>query len=781
MRFHFSRFQLAVRCFTVSAATFSMLLGSSLEAAQVSSSYNATPFGGYGSLAARPAQNYATSRPAQSDSTGSNYQSMSPDSWGSSAPGSGDPFSSSVPASALNNPAMAGYGPPAQSQVNSQNPYAQTPGRYSPAQGYAQPYANQSAPGNQYESTGAPSMQTLLGNDRARESAQPDRIAPPSPFRPAEYDLQDPRDIPLAPTIPSSILDENNNRLDRTQQGAVDQVLPPSAGIAAPQERLSLDAPAELQNQTDIVSKSTLSEQSLPRTNEAPLNQLQSPVPQAAEVESNSFQPSESNPFPQTPAQPFVPGTAGPMTPYQMPQVFETVPGNAPMMAPSTAPPTNDPAGFGWGNAPGVFQRGAQPNEIIQTQPARQAQPARKGPRFPLPFGLNSKGFGTKGIGKGFGKRKSQLDLAKPDQGHARNRKAIDPNTYPPQPVAHSHPVYIPTAMPNGQYRPDLAQRSPLPTVRNPGTYDSGHEEYDFEKKKTQYPPFSEILATGRWFGAIEGQFLKPRFNGNSGITILDQSGGFDSTDSQVFDFDSEFIPNLRFGFESKYGPGFEVDYRTLRTASIVQSFTSGASSSGSLNAALPDSSLSSQIATTAAGQTISGAHTFNLKSYGFSVFKEVQLPITRINGVFGFQAAEIDHQVDATVDDGAGTILQSLNTRSNMRAFGPRIRLEYYRPVGHTPFEFITQVGGSLMFGKRDQFIRGPGPDLLQRVGTDEIINTLEFLTALQVKQRIGENRSVYGRLGFMNQTFNSGGSGFLAQDDFGLRGFTFMVGVNR
>jgi hypothetical protein len=335
--------------------------------------------------------------------------------------------------------------------------------------------------------------------------------------------------------------------------------------------------------------------------------------------------------------------------------------------------------------------------------------------------------------------------------------------------------------MPNAQFRPDLAQRSPLPTVRNSGTYDSGHTQYDFEDKKTQYPPFSEILATGRWFGGIEGQFVKPRFNGNSGIVILDQSGGFDFVDSQVFDFDFEFIPNFRFGFESKYGPGFEVDYRNLRTASVVQSFTSGANTSASLNASLPDMNVGSQIATSAAGQTLSGAHTLNFESFGFSVFKEVQLPITRINGMFGFQAVDIDHQVDATVVDGAGLVLQNLNTRSDMRAFGPRIRLEYYRPVGHTPLEFVTQAGGSLMFGKRDQFILGPGTDSFQRVGADEIVSSFEFLTALQIKQRIGENRSVYGRVGYLNQTFNSGGSGFLAQDDFGLRGVTFMVGVNR
>ena len=147
---------------------------------------------------------------------------------------------------------------------------------------------------------------------------------------------------------------------------------------------------------------------------------------------------------------------------------------------------------------------------------------------------------------------------------------------------------------------------------------------------------------------------------------------------------------------------------------------------------------------------------------------------------MFGFQTIDIDHEVDATVTDGAGAVLQSLSSRSDMRAFGPRIRLEYFRPVGHTRLEFLTRMSGALLFGKRDQFIT-EGVNSFQRVGTDEIVTKFGFLTALQIKQRIGENRSVFGRIGYLNESFNSGGSGFLAQDDFGVRGITFLVGINR
>ena len=828
MRYCSPRLKLAARCCcSIAAITLSTLLGSSLEAVQVSDGYNTTAFSGYGMPPAEPvAQDYSTSRPMHADPTGDSYQSMSPDSWGNSAPIPTNPIASPVPASALRNQGIARY--PLSTRAPESSSSASSSGAYSTASAAnatGQMSSNQFSPGYQYKSTGAPSMRAMLGERQTNQSSTPvpaASVPARSPFRSMQFGLQDPKDIPLAPTIPSSILDENDNRLDLVKPDVVDNVLPPAAEETSPMDGPELEAPPQPSNQPIIAPPLMPNSNSILQTPEAPSTDLQPPLTPASEHIDNSFQSVESTPYPQTNAQPFASTTAQPypqttaqpfgstmiqpyaqtnaqpfasatnqpIAPYQMPQVFEAAPANAPMLAPTIVDSrTNASNGFGWGNAPGMFQKRSQQGVMAQpgltqqfvTQPqfsqtpfAPQAEPSR--PKFPLPFGMN-----PKSLGKMFESKKVQLDLEDSTHGKKRFGKPVDPNTYPPQPVAHSQPPISPSHMPSSQFRPDLAQRSPLPTVRNAGTYDSGATEYDFENKKREFPPFSEILATGKYFAAIEGQFVKPRFNGNSGLAISNSSGGTNFTDSQVFDFDFEFIPSFRAGFESKYGPGFEVDYRNLRTASVVQSFTSGAASSASLRAALPDVSLTSVISTMAPGQTLSGAHTFNLESYGFSVFKAVQLPVTRISGSFGFQALDIDHQVDATVVDGAGTVLQSLFTQSDMRAYGPRIRIDYFRPVGHTRLEFLSQAGGSVLFGKRDQRISGQGIDSFQRIGTDEIVTTFEFLTALQIRQRVGENRSMFGRIGFLNQSFNSGGSGFLPQDDFGLRGITVQVGINQ
>ena len=828
--------QFATRYCSISAIALLTLLGGSADAAQAGYGYQTTQYGAFSPAPASAptalTQNFATSRPYQSDPTGSTYQSMSPDSWGNSGPSGADPFSAG--------PSFAPrFAPPSQRGQGS-FAYGQPPLQYGqpPLQHGQPPFQNPivqntppahpQSPAQQYESTGAPSVEQLLSNQTTRPSPPSNRVAPPSPFRPAEFDLQDPKDIPLAPKIPSSILDLDNNRLDSRSPNlanAVVNVTPPGQTPAVPRAELqspengiqlepaaptpTLDpqlpttdnvVPGPLPRNDSVQGKIELPNNPLPPTAPQTLNGPENSLQQAPEVQYPqttaqpfSVQPSPEVQYPQTTAQPFgtlnqapqVQAPQVPLAPYQLPQVFQNVPANAGVPVPTAvAPQPGGTSGFGWGNAPGIFQQRTHASPAPPHQLAPQAQP-KTGPSFTLPFGMGSKLFK-----KRFGSKKSQLDLTDPNFSPKKRPrlgqpKPVDPNTYPPQPVPHSQtpvrpPSGIPPHVPNAQFRPDLAQRAPLPTVRNPGTYDSGRTKYDFEEKKREFPPFSEILATGRYFGSIEGQLLKPRFNGTSGITILDQSSGTNFTDSHVFDFGYDLNPSVRVGFESKYGPGFEFDYREIRSTSDLQSFTSGVATSASLRSALPDVSLSSVISTTAPGQTLSGTQNLEVEEFGFSVFKEVQLPVTRINGMFGFQTIDIDHEVDATVTDGAGAVLQSLSSRSDMRAVGPRVRLEYFRPVGHTRLEFLTRMSGALLFGKRDQFIT-EGVNSFQRVGTDEIVTKFGFLTALQIKQRIGENRSVFGRIGYLNESFNSGGSGFLAQDDFGVRGITFLVGVNR
>ena len=324
-------------------------------------------------------------------------------------------------------------------------------------------------------------------------------------------------------------------------------------------------------------------------------------------------------------------------------------------------------------------------------------------------------------------------------------------------------------------FRPEVGFRNATPTVRNYGAYDSG-KKYDFEDKKKEFPPFSEILATGRYFGSASMLYLRPSFQGNTAITS--QGPGFG--ESTTFDFDFEVAPQFRFGFESKYGPGLELNYWQYDETSNDATFVSNGVVSGTTSTWMLGPSAWTRLSATNAGDTIVTNHSIDVESFGASFFKEVKLPISRINGIFGFQYVSVAQAMNASLSN-AGIELGTLNSRSDMRAFGPKLGFEYYRPVGHTKLEFITAIGMGVLFGRRDQFVENTVAGDFSRVGADEFITNFDFMTGVQYKKMIAENRAYFARAGFTYQTWIGGGTAVNPQDDFGLSGFSISVGYNR
>lgn len=323
-------------------------------------------------------------------------------------------------------------------------------------------------------------------------------------------------------------------------------------------------------------------------------------------------------------------------------------------------------------------------------------------------------------------------------------------------------------------FAPNMAYRTDAPMVRNWGTPDHG-EKFDFEEKKKEYPSMKEILATGRTFGSVSLLYLKPAFQGNTAIAEAI------SGTSTPFDFDFEAAPQFRFGFESKYGPGIEFNYFQYDESSNPASFTSDGVESGTTSVWMRGPSRWSRLTAGNAGETLNAIHSIDVETFSMSFFKEIKFPISRLNGIFGYQYASINHDLDANVTDGGGAIVGSLRSNSDMRAWGPLWMLEYYRPVGHTKFELMTRFGGSTMFGHQDQLVSNSISGDQSRVGADEFMTIFDFMTGVQYKKYRGENRCVLCRVGYGFQTWLGGGTAILPQDDFGIRGWSFSFGFNR
>ncbi len=360
----------------------------------------------------------------------------------------------------------------------------------------------------------------------------------------------------------------------------------------------------------------------------------------------------------------------------------------------------------------------------------------------------------------------SDLSLSQPPQPGAAVKSYL-----PVQPPAFTTAEYIPS------FNPQAGHRSPTPIQRAKiYSLDDG-EKFDFETKKRDFPPFNEMIATGRFFYSAEILWAEPQFQGNTAIATEAVNFG----ESIPLDFDSDFHPKVRLGFESKYGPGMELTYFNINSNSEIASFTSDGNVTGHTNAWVIGRNVWSRILADDPGEVLSTQHSIDIDSGTVSFFKELKFPISRINGNFGFQYVSIAQRLNANVVSADGVTVESLQSVSDMRAFGPRAVLEYYRPIGHTPLELVTTFGGSVLFGQRDQVVTNSQSGLENRLGADEFVTILDFLVAVQYTKTVGENRSVFGRFGFMNQTWIGGGTPAFPQGDFGLRGLTFGIGYNR
>jgi hypothetical protein len=360
----------------------------------------------------------------------------------------------------------------------------------------------------------------------------------------------------------------------------------------------------------------------------------------------------------------------------------------------------------------------------------------------------------------------SKLSLSPPAQPGAAVQSYL-----PVQPPAFAMSEYIPN------FDPQVGHRHPMPIDRAKVYPLDDGEKFDFENKKRDFPPFNEIIATGRFFYMAEVLWAEPQFQGNTAIATEATNFG----ESIPLDFDSDFHPRIRLGFESQYGPGIELTYFNINSNSEIASFTSDGAVTGHTNAWVIGRNVWSRILADDPGEILSTQHSIDIDSGVVSFFKELKFPISRVNGNFGFQYVSIAQRLNANVVAADGVTVESLSSVSDMRAYGPRAVLEYYRPIGHTPMELVTTFGGAVLFGQRDQVVTNSQTGLENRLGADEFLTILDFLVAVQYTKTVGENRSVYGRFGFMNQTWIGGGTAAFPQGDFGLRGLTFGIGYNR
>lgn len=318
--------------------------------------------------------------------------------------------------------------------------------------------------------------------------------------------------------------------------------------------------------------------------------------------------------------------------------------------------------------------------------------------------------------------------------------------------------------------------RQTQPTVRGDVLDDYG-QEFDFENKKREYPPFKEIMATGRYFGNAELLYVKPYFQNNTAITVEGPGTG----QSEPFDFGYDTGHRFLMGFESKYGPGMELNYFQYDHQSRPSTFTSSGGLTGETATWMMGPSRWTRLTAANPGETLRAEHSMEVQNFGVSLFKDWQMPISRMGGGFGIQYVSIAQDLRATLTDSGGSQIGQLTASHDFRAIGPKLEFKYFRPVGHTKLEMIGGISGAVLFGNRDQFVSNSSTLDTSRIGADEMLMIFDVVGGVQYVHKYADKRSFYARITLMSQAWMGGGTALLPQDDFGFRGLGFAVGFNR
>ncbi|MEQ1905039.1 MAG: Lpg1974 family pore-forming outer membrane protein [Pirellulaceae bacterium] len=417
-----------------------------------------------------------------------------------------------------------------------------------------------------------------------------------------------------------------------------------------------------------------------------------------------------------------------------------------------------------WGEEPTYWKNNAQ---VTSSNPLAP----RVAPKIAPPPASNSQGFfSPASTGKSAQKKSSSslyqhiIDPAVLNSFPSANTDDQEPTSQSVQPQFHR-----PQSLEERGFR----EYGPM----NRGMPINNGQSFDFENKKQQYPPMSEIIKTGRFFGMAETWLMRPSFNNNAVLTT--QSASF----AESFQADHAFrtAPRFRAGFESKYGPGAEFQYFQFDHNSRPIEFVSNGALTGTSSVEVIGLSQPVSISASSPGHRLSVGQAIEVHSFQFTVFKEMKLPISRVNGMLGFRNVSIAQELRTNLFDSGGNSLEFLTSNTKFGGFGPHFGLEYYRPVGHTKLEMFGSASGSLVLGNRSQFVNDSNTFITRRNNADEMVSILEIMTGVQYKYEYAENRSYYARVAYTNQTWLNAGTPNAPLGDLGFRGLGFSVGFNR
>ena len=301
----------------------------------------------------------------------------------------------------------------------------------------------------------------------------------------------------------------------------------------------------------------------------------------------------------------------------------------------------------------------------------------------------------------------------------------------------------------------------------------------DATSRTEGYGSIQAILKNGFWFAGADLLYFEPTFQQNNAFTVTNGN----QVTAQHVDFGFDISARYYLGFETNAGPGFKLSYWNLNKFSAINDVVFVGGQSAVTRIDLGDSGNQILVGDTAnAGSRLTVQQQIELNSTEVTLYKDQKNPVSSVIGNVGLRHISLTQRLFVGLDDpvAGSDVVRNVN---GYYGFGPRIGVEYFRPVGHTRLELRTGLFGSLIFGRRDQtFVQSGSTTLFfNQIGKVESISIIDAYLGIQWNKKINKCQTVFFSTAIESQWWGGADSAMDTGTDLGLYGMTFGFGISR
>jgi hypothetical protein len=360
---------------------------------------------------------------------------------------------------------------------------------------------------------------------------------------------------------------------------------------------------------------------------------------------------------------------------------------------------------------------------------------------------------------------------------------------------------YGPTGFdPTPAFRPDSGGQSGLELVQPPHadyrlnpwstdpavmTRDQFWQQFatlppDDPKARTAgYDSLRATLNNGFWFAGFDILYLEPMFRSNNAFTTSE--GSFAT--AQPVDFGFEVSYRLNFGFQTNAGPAGRVTWWRLNSFSSLNEVFIGNGRTAVTTIDLGDTGTQVRLGEMASdGSRLTVRQQIKFDSTEITLYKDQVNPVSRMRGNLSLRHISLQQNLFAGLDDPAAGS-QQIRNNNDYEGLGPKLGIEYFRPIGHTDLELQSGMSGSILFGRREQLFDAAGPDPLrfQQAGKVEPLSIFELYIGVQWNIEVATCRHLFFRTALESQLWAGSESALGVEENLGLYGISCGFGLTR